>query len=105
MGHNMEDNPFENDQLTKDPFAEDPFANDQLNKIDKIDEINDLNKSVKQNIIIQSEQRNAKKFTTSVINFPDILSSKEFISEVKKKCQCNGSIKNNRKKSRKNRKY
>ena len=90
----MEDNPFENDQLTEDPFAEDPFAedpfaedpfgDDQLNKLDKIDEINDLNKSIKQNIIIQSEQRNAKKFTTSVINFPDTLSSKEFISEVKK---------------------
>ena len=44
-----------------------------------------------------NDKANTRKCTTSVINFPDTLPIKDFISDVKKKCQCNGSIKNNRK--------
>ena len=100
------DNPFEEDPFEEDPFEEDPFEEDpcddpfdkKTNKdTKKIDDLNNLNNSMKNDIIIQTDQRNARKFTTSIINFPDTLPVKAFISDVKKSCQCNGSIKNNRK--------
>ena len=70
------------------PF-EDQDDNEQINNDNNL---NNLNTSIKNNIIIKSDQRNAKKFTTTIINFPDNFDVKEFITIIKKKCQCNGSL-------------
>ena len=76
------------------PFGdEDDTQNINDNNKDQSNElVNDFNTSLKNNIIIKSDQRNARKYTTTIINFPESLDSKEFISLVKKKCQCNGSL-------------
>ena len=100
------ENPFE------DPFNDDPFQDQEVNlnddnkinkdsteksNLDIESNFNNLDQSIKNNIIIRTEVRNARKYTTSVVNFPEVFNSKDFISLVKKKCQVNGSIKNSKK--------
>ena len=102
----MED-PFE------DPFNDDPFQDQEVNlnddnkinidsteksNLDIESNFNNLDQSIKNNIIIRTEVRNAKKYKTLVVNFPEVFNSKDFISLVKKECKVSGTIINRKKK-------